>query len=121
MKCVVSRLYGLTGVVLPCNHNRHTVALLCIVAGSAGVWAWGNGSGGKLGLGDNKDRYEPCIVPTLRAKAIVQVRVLHSRGGGSGCGPAHRVGCVLYESIYCAHTTACRTCSFTMHNGLFLC
>jgi hypothetical protein len=47
------------------------------------VWAWGNGSGGKLGLGDNKDRYEPCIVPTLRAKAIVQVRVLvlQSRGG----------------------------------------
>eukprot|EP01032_Pedospumella_encystans_P027194 gene27194-30739_t len=39
----------------------HTLA-----AGNAGVWAWGNGSGGKLGLGDTKDRYEPCLVPTLR-------------------------------------------------------
>lgn len=46
----------------------HTLAI-----GSAGVWAWGNGAGGKLGLGDNKDRYEPCIVPALRAKAILQV------------------------------------------------
>jgi hypothetical protein len=101
VKCVVSQMNGLTAVVLPCD----LTGTCHLVTGSAGVWAWGNGSGGKLGLGDNKDRYEPCIVPTLRAKAIVQVRVLvlQSRGGGSGCGHSHSVGCVLYESIYCAN------------------
>lgn len=56
----------------------HTLA-----AGAAGVWAWGNGAGGKLGLGDNRDRYEPCLVQALRAKSVIQVAAgsWHSMAG----------------------------------------
>ena len=48
----------------------HTLA-----AGGSGVWAWGNGSGGKLGLveKDTTNRLEPCLVPKLRGKSILQV------------------------------------------------
>ena len=37
------------------------------------------------GLGDTKDRYEPCLVPTLRAKSILQVAAgyWHSMAGAT--------------------------------------
>lgn len=41
--------------------------------GASGVWAWGSGAGGKLGQGDNKDHYEPVLVPKLRGRSILQV------------------------------------------------
>jgi hypothetical protein len=37
------------------------------------VWAWGCGSGFKLGLGDQKDRYDPVLVPRTKEKIILQV------------------------------------------------
>jgi alpha-tubulin suppressor-like RCC1 family protein len=39
------------------------------------VWAWGHGAGGKLGMADKdtKDRYEPCLVPKLRGRSVLQV------------------------------------------------
>lgn len=46
----------------------HSLAL-----GPSGVWAWGNGSGGRLGLGDNADRYDPCLVPRIKGKCIMSV------------------------------------------------
>lgn len=46
----------------------HTIA-----HGASGVWAWGNGSGGKLGMGDNGDRLDPCLVPRLRGKHVIEV------------------------------------------------
>jgi E3 ubiquitin-protein ligase HERC4 len=46
----------------------HTLAL-----GESGVWAWGNGSGGRLGLGDNADRFDPCLVPKVRGKSIITI------------------------------------------------
>lgn len=46
----------------------HTLAI-----GDAGVWAWGCNSGGKLGLGDQKDRYDPMLVPRLKHKIILQI------------------------------------------------
>lgn len=46
----------------------HTLAY-----GRSGVWAWGCGSGGKLGLGDHRDRLEPNLVPRLRGRTIKQV------------------------------------------------
>lgn len=46
----------------------HTLAI-----GDAGVWAWGCNSGGKLGLGDQKDRYDPTLVPRLKHKVILQI------------------------------------------------
>lgn len=46
----------------------HTLAL-----GASGVWAWGNGGGGKLGLNDQKDRLNPCLIPRLRGKSIMQI------------------------------------------------
>ena len=41
--------------------------------GKSGVWSWGSGAGGKLGLGDNSDRYEPCLVHRLRGKFILHI------------------------------------------------
>mmetsp|Transcript_17287 Transcript_17287/g.29025 ORF Transcript_17287/g.29025 Transcript_17287/m.29025 type:complete len:529 (+) Transcript_17287:31-1617(+) len=46
----------------------HTLA-----RGRAGIWVWGNGSGGKLGLGDNNDRWEPVLIPQMRGKSVLQV------------------------------------------------
>jgi hypothetical protein len=98
---------------------------MCVfVTGSAGVWAWGNGSGGKLGLGDNKDRYEPCIVPTLRAKAIVQVRVLHSRDGGLAAVPhtvwavyCMKASIVQMQSLWSAQSVTVRWYDLTLGGG----
>jgi alpha-tubulin suppressor-like RCC1 family protein len=46
----------------------HTLAI-----GPSGVWSWGNGSGGRLGLGDNNDRYDPCLVPRVKGKTILGI------------------------------------------------
>lgn len=46
----------------------HTLAI-----GSSGVWSWGNGSGGKLGLDDCKDRYDPVLIPKLRGKFTIKI------------------------------------------------
>ena len=46
----------------------HTLAY-----GTSGVWAWGSGSGGKLGLGDEKDRNSPCVVPRLKGRSITSL------------------------------------------------
>lgn len=41
--------------------------------GASGVWSWGNGAGGRLGLGDNTDRYDPCLIPKLKGKFVMQL------------------------------------------------
>jgi len=46
----------------------HTLA-----RGQSGVWSWGNGAGGRLGLGDNADRYDPCLVPRIKGKNILSI------------------------------------------------
>ena len=46
----------------------HTLAL-----GISGVWAWGNGAGGRLGTGDNSDRFDPCLVPRLKGKSVLTI------------------------------------------------
>jgi len=46
----------------------HTLAI-----GASGVWSWGSGAGGKLGLGDQKDRFDPCLIPRLRGKSVLSV------------------------------------------------
>ncbi len=37
------------------------------------MWSWGSNTGGKLGLGDQKDRYDPCLIPRVRGKCVLQV------------------------------------------------
>ena len=51
----------------------HTLAV-----GSSGVWAWGCGSGGKLGLGDTQDRWRPSLIPRTRAAIAVAAGTWHS-------------------------------------------
>jgi alpha-tubulin suppressor-like RCC1 family protein len=53
------------------------------------VWAWGSGAGYKLGLGDQKDRYEPVLVPRLKEKIILQV----------SAGAWHSMAIVLYPPM----------------------
>lgn len=47
---------------------EHTLALT-----DQGVWAWGQGGGGRLGLGDTRDRYEPALIPHSVNKHVKQV------------------------------------------------
>jgi alpha-tubulin suppressor-like RCC1 family protein len=56
--------------LIPCV--SYTSSPLRTVGGS-GVWAWGSGAGYKLGVGDQKDRYDPVLVPRLKEKTILQV------------------------------------------------
>ena len=49
----------------------------CLAIGAAGVWTWGSGAGGRLGLGDNKDRKEPVLVPRLKRRCVSQVSAGH--------------------------------------------
>jgi hypothetical protein len=44
-----------------------------LVSGASGGWAWGNGAGGRLGTGDQKDRYDPVGIPKLRGKCVLSV------------------------------------------------
>lgn len=40
------------------------------IAEGGALWAWGAGESGQLGLGDARDRCEPCLVESLRAHAV---------------------------------------------------
>ena len=51
----------------------HTLAI-----GAMGVWAWGCGSGGKLGLGDTKDRWQPTLIPRTRSVVAISAGTWHS-------------------------------------------
>ena len=62
----------------------HTLA-----RGQSGVWAWGNGSGGRLGTGDNSDRYDPVLVPRIRGKVIL----------GIAAGAWHSMAIVAYPPM----------------------
>lgn len=53
--------------MLACG-NDYTIA-----RGASGVWSWGCGSGGKLGLGDVQDRLEPVLIPKLRGRMVLQI------------------------------------------------
>ena len=47
----------------------------CLAYGASGVWAWGSGAGGKLGMGpdDFRDRHSPCLIPRLEGRCVVQI------------------------------------------------
>lgn len=49
------------------------LAYLHMHVGASGAWAWGNGAGGRLGTGDQKDRYDPVGIPKLRGKCVLSV------------------------------------------------
>lgn len=48
----------------------HTLA-----RGFSGVWSWGSGAGGKLGLADHdySDRAEPILIPRLRGRVAIAI------------------------------------------------
>lgn len=56
---------------ISCGYD-HTLAL----CNSGDVWSWGRGLGGRLGLGDEEDRYTPTRIFSLQP-----YRVLHISGG----------------------------------------
>jgi alpha-tubulin suppressor-like RCC1 family protein len=64
-------------------------SLYVLLAGESGLWSWGNGSGGKLGHGDIKDRYEPTLVQKLAYKSILQVEA----------GTFHSMAIVTYPPV----------------------
>ena len=74
----------------------HTLAI-----GALGLWSWGSGAGGRLGLGDQKDRYDPCLVPRLKGKAVTNV----------SAGTWHSMAVVVYPPMLGGGTV--RDCSAT--------
>eukprot|EP00605_Chrysophyceae_sp_TOSAG23-4_P000295 GSChrysophyteH1.ASY1.ANO1.340.1 assembled CDS len=76
--------------MLSCGAD-HTIAL-----GLSGVWSWGNGSGGRLGLGDNADRFDPCLVPRVKGKTILGVSAGVWHGAAIVAYPPMKGGGWLY-------------------------
>ena len=72
--------------------SDHTLAY-----GASGVWAWGNGAGGKLGLGDNNDRADPCQVPALLGKFVMQICAGHWHSLALICYPPLLGGGWIYS------------------------
>lgn len=62
------RVAGLEPVTQVSCGADHTLAI-----GASGVWAWGCGSGGKLGLGDCADRWTPSLVPRTKGRSALCV------------------------------------------------
>jgi alpha-tubulin suppressor-like RCC1 family protein len=81
---VPSQLKTLEAIAMISCGADHTLA-----CGVSGVWAWGNGSGGKLGMGDNLDRTDPCLVPRFRGKTVLQV----------AAGTWHSMSLILYPPM----------------------
>ena len=48
-------------------------ASFTIALTTSGVYSWGSGDGGRLGHGDNKDRYEPTEIESLSEELVLQV------------------------------------------------
>lgn len=53
--------------LLSCGAD-HTLAY-----GASCVWSWGSGAGGKLGLGDEKDRSTPCLISKLKNRSVSMI------------------------------------------------
>lgn len=49
--------------------GKHSLALSV----DGDVYSWGNGDGGRLGLGDNNSRDQPTKIPELVGKNVVQI------------------------------------------------
>mmetsp|Transcript_17850 Transcript_17850/g.18611 ORF Transcript_17850/g.18611 Transcript_17850/m.18611 type:complete len:539 (-) Transcript_17850:79-1695(-) len=81
---VPTRLVALEQITQIACGADHTLAI-----GASGVWAWGSGAGYKLGLNDQKDRYDPVLVPRLKEKIILQV----------SAGAWHSMCIVLYPPM----------------------
>jgi hypothetical protein len=62
----------------------------CLSIGASGVWGWGSNSGYKLGLGDQKDRYDPVLLPRFKEKIILQV----------AAGAWHSMAIVQYPPMF---------------------
>jgi alpha-tubulin suppressor-like RCC1 family protein len=47
---------------------------LCLVGGTNDVYAWGSGNKGKLGTGDQNNRYEPTLIAGLKRRNAIQIQ-----------------------------------------------
>lgn len=72
--------------------SDHTIAM-----GISGAWSWGNGSGGRLGLGDQRDRYDPCGIPRLRGKSLMMVAASAYHSLALVCYPPMNGGGMVYS------------------------
>ena len=75
--------------------------IFAIVSGISGAWSWGNGAGGRLGLGDQRDRYDPCGIPRLRGKSLMMVAASSYHSFALVCYPPMKDGgMVRYTYMY---------------------
>jgi len=64
---MVSKLSGIVVRQISCG-ALHTLAL-----GPNNVFAWGHGAGGRLGLGDCRNRLEPTSIPVLENRCVLNI------------------------------------------------
>lgn len=63
---VPSELVSISHVQRVVCGKNHTLALT-----EEGLWSWGNGSGGKLGLGSHSDHIYPTLIEELKGRLIL--------------------------------------------------
>ncbi len=66
-----------------------------VAVSDGGVFSWGEGSGGRLGLGDHLDRSEPALIPRLANELVLSV----------ACGYWHTCALVAVSPMLGAGTT----------------
>ncbi|XP_058179694.1 PH, RCC1 and FYVE domains-containing protein 1 [Rhododendron vialii] len=67
---------------------------------SGGVYTWGKGLNGQLGLGDTEDRNSPTLVEALRDRKVESVT----------CGSSFTAAICLHKSISSSDQSACKGC-----------
>ncbi|CAH9094899.1 unnamed protein product [Cuscuta epithymum] len=74
---------------------------IAVLTSCGGVYTWGKGSNGQLGLGDTKDRNTPTLVDSLRDRLVEHIT----------CGPNSTAAICLHKSISSTDQATCRGCS----------
>ncbi|KAH7852865.1 hypothetical protein Vadar_030232 [Vaccinium darrowii] len=73
---------------------------ISVLTSSGGVYTWGKGLNGQLGLGDTEDRNSPTLVEALRDRKVESVT----------CGSSFTAAICLHKSISSSDQSACRGC-----------
>ncbi|KAI8540958.1 hypothetical protein RHMOL_Rhmol08G0025300 [Rhododendron molle] len=73
---------------------------ISVLTSSGGVYTWGKGLNGQLGLGDTEDRNSPTLVEALRDRKVESVT----------CGSSFTAAICLHKPISSSDQSACKGC-----------
>ncbi|KAI3890703.1 hypothetical protein MKX03_023126 [Papaver bracteatum] len=73
---------------------------IAVLTSRGGVFTWGKGANGRLGLGDTEDRNSPAPVEALRERQVESVI----------CGSSFTAAICVHKSIFSTHQSSCSGC-----------